>query len=86
MKAILPIFLTSYLLYSENRATTIIHSFNFMAYFCSLFGTSNLADALFRRYPVGLVAGQVYNNSDPELRLLRWKRLPGRYLLPGYDR
>ncbi|PJF17277.1 hypothetical protein PSACC_02898 [Paramicrosporidium saccamoebae] len=38
MKAILPIYLTSYLGFHESHATTIIHTFNFSAYFFSLFG------------------------------------------------
>lgn len=43
MKAILPIYLTSWLMFSEDAATTIIHSFNFAAYLFTLPGrlTSN---------------------------------------------
>ncbi len=38
MKAILPIYLTAWLAYSEDTSTTIIHAFNFSAYFFTLFG------------------------------------------------
>ena len=38
MKAVLPVFLTAKLGFSENKATTVIHSFNFMCYFFTLFG------------------------------------------------
>jgi dipeptide/tripeptide permease len=38
MKAILPIYLTAWLAYSEDKSTTIIHSFNFACYFFTLFG------------------------------------------------
>lgn len=39
MKAILPLYLTGSLGFSENRSTTIIHTFNFSAYFFTLFGS-----------------------------------------------
>lgn len=39
MKAILPIYLTAWLRFSEDGATTIIHSFNFAAYLFTLPGT-----------------------------------------------
>lgn len=38
MKAILPIYLTAWLGFTENKSTTFIHSFNFAAYFFTLFG------------------------------------------------
>jgi dipeptide/tripeptide permease len=38
MKAILPIYLTAWLGFRELQATTIIHTFNFSAYFFALFG------------------------------------------------
>lgn len=38
MKAILPIYLTAWLSFSEDTATTIIHTFNFAAYLFTLPG------------------------------------------------
>lgn len=38
MKAILPIYLTAKLGFGEDRATTLIHTFNFAAYFFTILG------------------------------------------------
>ena len=59
MKAILPIYLTAYLLYSENRSTTIIHTFNFMAYFFTIFG-GILSDSWLGKFKTILYLSIVY--------------------------
>lgn len=59
MKAILPIYLTGWLGFTEATATTIIHSFNFSAYFFSLFG-GILSDNLLGKFRVILYLSIVY--------------------------
>jgi solute carrier family 15 oligopeptide transporter 1 len=59
MKAILPIYLTSWLGFKENRATTIIHSFNFSAYFFALFG-GLLSDNFLGKFKTILYLSIVY--------------------------
>ena len=59
MKAILPIYLTAYLLYSEDRSTTIIHTFNFMAYFFTIFG-GILSDSWLGKFKTILYLSLVY--------------------------
>lgn len=59
MKAILPLYLTGSLYFNENRATTIIHAFNFSAYFFTLFG-GILSDSLWGRYRTILYLSTVY--------------------------
>ena len=59
MKAILPIYLTVWLGFRETTATTIIHSFNFSAYFFSLFG-GILSDNLLGKFRVILYLSLVY--------------------------
>lgn len=59
MKAILPLYLTASLGFSQNRATTLIHSFNFSAYFFTLFG-GIISDSLLGRYKTILTLSLVY--------------------------
>lgn len=59
MKAILPLFLTGTQGFSQNRSTTLIHSFNFSAYFFTLFG-GIISDSLLGRYMTILVLSLVY--------------------------
>lgn len=59
MKAILPLYLTGSLGFSQNRSTTLIHSFNFSAYFFTLFG-GIISDSLLGRYLTILVLSLVY--------------------------
>ena len=59
MKAILPLYLTGSLHFNENRATTIIHAFNFSAYFFTLFG-GILSDSLWGRFRTILYLSSIY--------------------------
>ena len=59
MKAILPLYLTGSLGFSQNRSTTLIHSFNFSAYFFTLFG-GIISDSLLGRYMTILTLSLVY--------------------------
>ena len=59
MKAILPIYLTAYLSYSEDRSTTIIHTFNFMAYFFTIFG-GIMSDSWLGKFKTILYLSLVY--------------------------
>lgn len=59
MKAILPLYLTGSLGFNQNRATTLIHSFNFSAYFFTLFG-GIISDSWLGRFKTILVLSLVY--------------------------
>ena len=59
MKAILPLYLTGSLNFTQTRSTTLIHSFNFSAYFFTLFG-GILSDSLLGRYQTILSLSLVY--------------------------
>lgn len=59
MKVILPLYLTGSLGFSQSRSTTLIHSFNFSAYFFTLFG-GILSDSLLGRYKTILALSIVY--------------------------
>lgn len=59
MKAILPIYLTSWLSFKETTATTIIHTFNFSAYFFALFG-GILSDNMLGKFRTILYLSIVY--------------------------
>lgn len=79
MKAILPLYLTGSLGFSQSRSTTLIHSFNFSAYFFTLFG-GILSDSLLGRYKTILVLSLVYcvgmavlaGSSFPFVASARW--------------
>ena len=59
MKAILPLYLTGTLGFSQNRSTTLIHFFNFLAYFFTLFG-GIISDSLLGRYMTIVTLSIVY--------------------------
>jgi solute carrier family 15 (oligopeptide transporter), member 1 len=59
MKVILPLYLTGTLGFTQDRSTTLIHSFNFSAYFFTLFG-GILSDALLGRFRTILLLSVVY--------------------------
>lgn len=59
MKAILPLYLTGSLGFTQNRSTTLIHFFNFSAYFFTLFG-GILSDSLLGRYKTILGMSLIY--------------------------
>ena len=59
MKAILPIYLVGSLGFRQNRAITLIHSFNFSAYFFTLFG-GLISDSWLGRYKTILSLSLVY--------------------------
>lgn len=59
MKAILPIYLTSVLRFSEDASTEIIHGFNFFAYFTTLFG-GILSDSYLGKFKTILYLSIVY--------------------------
>ena len=59
MKAILPLYLTGSLGFTQNRSTTLIHCFNFSAYFFTLFG-GILSDSLLGRYKTIVTVSLVY--------------------------
>lgn len=59
MKAILPLYLTGSLGFNQNRSTTLIHSFNFSAYFFTLFG-GIISDSWLGRYMTILSLSLVY--------------------------
>ncbi len=59
MKTILPIYLTQWLAFSQNTSTTLIHSFNFGAYFSALLG-GILSDNLLGKFRTILYLSIVY--------------------------
>lgn len=59
MKAVLPMYLTGWLGFSENTATTIIHSFNFSAYFFTIFG-GIMSDSVLGRFYTIFIFTAIY--------------------------
>ena len=68
MKAILPVYLTAWLSFSEDKATSIIHSFNFLCYFFTLFG-GILSDTLLGKFKTIVLLSLVYCAGSAVLAL-----------------